>query len=161
MNKRQQALRTGAMVVLAAVLLRLICSGLLGGVLDVFAQPELASWIIRAETGRDPDPTLPEVTAPPTEEPTAPPTEAPTEAPTTPPTEPPTEPPAPVDRPSFSASDVKYTELTYGCTYRPDLETLLTQSRRKTRAARQSSPPGTCRDSHRQARIRPLCRAES
>ena len=128
MNKRQQALRTGAMVVLAAVLLRLICSGLLGGVLDVFAQPELASWIIRAETGRDPDPTLPEVTAPPTEEPTAPPTEAPTEAPTTPPTEPPTEPPAPVDRPSFSASDVKYTELTYGCTYRPDLETLLTQS---------------------------------
>lgn len=126
MNKNQQTLRVGALAILLAILLRLIGSGTLGGVLDVFAQPELASFLIYTQTGRNPEP---EQTEPPQTTPD--PTDAtdPTDPEETdPPTEPPTEPPVQVEKPSFSAEDVQYAELAYSCTYRPDVEALLTQT---------------------------------
>lgn len=124
MNKNQQALRVGALAVLLAMLLRLICSGVLGSVLEVFAQPELASFLIYTETGRNPEP---EQTEPPQTDPEPTETEP---APTDPePTDPePTDPVIPAEKPTFTASDVAYAELTYSCSYRPDVEALLTQA---------------------------------
>lgn len=127
MNKNQQTLRVGALAVLLAMLLRLICSGTLGSVLEVFAQPELASFLIYTETGRNPQP---EQTEPPQTDPAPTETEpAPTDPTDPPPTDPePTDPVIPVQKPSFSASDVAYAQMSYSCSYRPEVETLLTQA---------------------------------
>lgn len=60
MDKHKQALRIGALVVILAVLLRMICSGVLGNVFQVFAQPQLASFLIHSGSGRAPaTPTIP------------------------------------------------------------------------------------------------------
>lgn len=122
MNKNDQLLRMGAIALVAAGLLRLICSGLLGDTLAVFAQPELASFLISAETGRDPEPS--DSTVPPeTTQPTEPSTE-PQE--TTQPTEP--EVPALPQEPAvFTKADLSSVEMTYGTKLRPDIESLLLQ----------------------------------
>lgn len=124
MNRNKQILRVGALSVLLAVLLRLIGSGVLGGVFEVFAQPELASFLVYSESGRNPQ--VPEDTTAPTQQTTAPTTE-PTEPsePVTQPTEPA---PPPVELPVFSASDVSYVEMNYSCSLRPNVDALLTQS---------------------------------
>ncbi len=105
---------------LAAVLIRLMLSFALGDKVSLFAQPELAAFLIKSETGRvpesttapvSPDTTAPEQTQP---EPTEP--EAPAWSP---------EPPD--SRPSFTAEDLEYMGVTYNCVYKPDLEALLTQ----------------------------------
>lgn len=127
MKNNQQALRVGALAVLLAVLLRMIASGVLGGVLDVFAQPELASFLLYSESGRQPEETLPPVEQTQPEE-TDPPEE------TTGQTEPeatepePTTPAVTVEKPSFTTADVDYARLTYSCKYEPDVAALLTQS---------------------------------
>lgn len=119
MNWNKQSLRTGALVILAAIVLRLICSGVLGSKLEVFAQPELASYLVYSESGRNP--VEPDTTTEPTPEPTVEPTEAPTTAPTEAPTEPP-------EATKFTAADAQYLEMKYSCSYRPDIEALLTQT---------------------------------
>lgn len=117
MNQNKTPLQIGCLVILLAVALRMLGSGLFGSKLDVFAQPELASFLLFSETGR----------IPPETEPTDPPTQ-----PSTEPTEPPTEPtPAPTEPPhdpiTLTAADVAYVEMKYSCSYRPDIEALLTQ----------------------------------
>lgn len=134
MNWNNQMLRIGALSVLLAVLLRMIGSGVLGGVFEVFAQPELASFLIYSESGKKPSlqdttstqppaTTLPNQTEP--SESTAP---TVTEPPvTTAPTEPIT---IPAGRVSFTKEDTKYVSVNYSCNYRPDMKALLTQSLR-------------------------------
>lgn len=123
MNDKNTLLRYGAAAVLAAILLRMLFSGLLGGILPVFAQPQLASFLIQSTTGRDPGDTQPPETTAPTE-PEPPETTAPTEPE---PTEPePTEPEA-VERPTFTADDAQLMSMNYGCKLRPDVTALLTQ----------------------------------
>lgn len=118
-------LRVGVLAVLAAMLLRFAGSGIFGDAIGVFAQPELASFLIYSETGRVPDPT----TTGPTTLSTAPST-TPTTAPTVPlPTQ--TEPPVtvPIDPGTtmFTADDAKYVKFTYSCSLRPDYKKLLLQ----------------------------------
>ena len=55
MDKQKQALRIGALAIVLAVLLRMICSGVLGNVFQVFAQPQLASFLIQSGSARVPD----------------------------------------------------------------------------------------------------------
>ena len=131
MNRNNQLLRIGALSVLLAMLLRLIGSGFLGGVFEVFAQPELASFLLYSESGKKPNP---DSTNPAPSESTAPSETAPTE--TTAPTEPtppettaPTIPtPIPSGRVSFTSDDKKYVSLNYSCNYKPDVAPLLTQT---------------------------------
>lgn len=123
MNRNKQIFRIGALSVLLAVLLRLIGSGVLGGVFEVFAQPELASFLVYSETGRKPEP--PEETTVPTEPSTQPTTE-PTE-PTEPSTEP-TQPKPPAELPVFTAADANLVEINYSCKLKPNVDALLTQA---------------------------------
>lgn len=121
MNLNNKTLRVGALAVLLAMLLRLIGSLVLGDVWAVFAQPELASFLVRAETGREPDTTEPPTT-------TQPPTEPSTQEVTEPSTEP-TKPPVniPQDAQVFTPADTQYVEMNYSCKRDPDIEALLTQ----------------------------------
>lgn len=126
MNWNKQTLRVGALAILFAMLLRLIGSGVFGSTLEVFARPELASFLIYSESGRKPDvsdqtagsdtTTLPsgEVTQPPET------------------TLPPTQPSKPVTLPAnkavFTEEDLQYFEMNYSCSLKPDVKSLLTQS---------------------------------
>ena len=107
---------------LAVALVRLLCSCTLGQTVELFAQPELAFFLIHAETGK-----LPVATEPVPEQ-TQPPTEPPTEMPTEPPTEAPTIPAAPQDSAVFASDDTDFVELNYSAKRSPDIEALLTQS---------------------------------
>lgn len=130
-NKR--TLRVGSLAILFAMLLRLIGSGMFGSTLAVFSQPELASFLIYAESGRKPDvgdQTMQSLTTEPSSQPTEPSEELSTEPTVTqpPPTQP-TEPELPaVNRVTFTAEDVKYFGMTYGCSKRPNVKRLLTRS---------------------------------
>ena len=128
MNRNKQMLRAGTLAVLFAMLLRLIGSGVFGNTLSVFAQPELASFLIYAESGRKPQPDQTTVTTDatqPSAETTAP--TAPT-VPTPPPTEPSVPVTLPVTKPVFTRDDAQYFEMNYSCSLRPQVESLLTQS---------------------------------
>lgn len=119
MKWRNISLRVGTLAVLVAMLLRFALSGAFGNVWDVFAHPQLASFLIYSETGRVP--TVPaEVT---TTSPTQP-------APTQPlPTEPtPIIPTAPVV-PVFSSDDSQLFSMTYtfNISAKPNVKKLLTQ----------------------------------
>ena len=152
MNWKNLTVRVGVLAVLAALLLRFAGSSMLGGAWGIFAQPELASFLIYSETGRDPQPSDDATTEAPTQsEPTQGQTQPTEPAPTEPkptetlPTEPqPTEPeptqpeptdPEPTDPekpdtpalPMFTKDDKAYFEMYYGCAYRPDTVSLLTQ----------------------------------
>ncbi len=131
MNKRRESLRVLALGALVLFLLRLIACFALGDKVSLFAQPELAAFLIKNETGRLPQNTRPAVT-----EPTAPST-----TPTTQPTEPSTgstepsagpeipawQPELPAERPVFTAEDMAHLQVTDHTARRPDIETLLTQ----------------------------------
>ena len=124
MNWNKQALRVGALAIFFAMLLRLIGSGVLGATFEVFAQPELASFLIYSETGRKPDLTTGTTTlssTPETSKPTPPP-------PTTAPTIPSVPPVLPADKAVFTEADAKYFQMNYSCSLRPSVKALLTQS---------------------------------
>lgn len=127
MNQKDRALRVGALAVGLAVLLRMICSGVLGDTLSVFAQPQLASFLIYSESGREPD----DATEPPqTTAPSADPTDPSQSSDPTEPSTDPTQPPSPVipsELPTFTADDAQYVSMNYGCSLRPDVTSLLTR----------------------------------
>lgn len=127
MNWNKQALRVGGLAILFAMLLRLIGSGVFGSTLSVFAQPELASFLIYTESGRKPDvtdQTGSTTTAPSTAETTQP--TVPPE--TTAPTQPSAPVTLPVDKAVFTEADVQYFKMNYSCNLRPNVDALLTQS---------------------------------
>ena len=117
-------LRVGVLAVMAAMLLRFAGSGIFGNAIGIFAQPEIASFLIYSETGRlpslpSPGPSSPPSTAAPTD-PTAAPTDPPS---TTVPPIVPIEPGAAV----FSEADAQYVKFNYSCALRPDYKKLLLQ----------------------------------
>ena len=129
MKWHKLSIRMGTLAILVAMLLRFALSGALGNAWDIFAQPELASFLIYSETGRIPQATAPEGTTAPTQTiPTVP-------APTPPiPTDPiPTDPkpivPDPIIKPVFSKTDTQLFSLTYSFNLRnkPDVPKLLMQ----------------------------------
>ena len=126
MNWNKQTLRVGALAILFAMLLRLIGSGVFSSTLEVFAQPELASFLIYSESGRKPD--VPDqtggsgTTTLPSSEATQPPET------TLPPTQPSNPVTLPVSKAVFTQEDVQYFEMNYSCSLRPDVKSLLTQS---------------------------------
>ena len=115
------SIRMGTLVILAAMLLRFALSGALGSTWDIFAQPELASFLIYSETGRTPpSPTTQSTTAPTQTEP----------KPTEPvPTDPPVVKPPLLSKPVFTAADSQLFSLTYSFNIKtkPDVNKLLTQ----------------------------------
>lgn len=125
MNWNKQTLRAGALAILLAMVLRLIGSGVFGDVLEVFAQPELASFLIYTESGRD---------TPPATDPTGEPTQPSTTDATEPsdPTEEPTKPTDPLKipdtAPDLTEADVEFVEINYSCNKDPDVEALLTKT---------------------------------
>ena len=127
MNWNKQALRVGALAILFAMLLRLIGSGVLGTTFEVFAQPELASFLIYSETGRKPEQTTGTATLSSIPE-TAPSTQPTLPTPTTEPTAPSVPPVLPADKAVFTEADTKYFQMNYSCSLRPSVKTLLTQS---------------------------------
>lgn len=115
------SIRMGTLVILVAMLLRFALSGALGNTWDIFAQPELASFLIYSETGRTPQPTDGDSTAAPTQ--TQP-------LPTEPaPTEPPAVKPPVYSKAVFTAADSQLFSLTYSFNIKtkPDIKKLLTQ----------------------------------
>lgn len=115
--------------VIALILLRMLCSWLLGSRWALFAQPEVAAYLL-TEPATDPVAapvvTPPFTTAP--EEPTQ------TTEPVTQPSEPEVILPAivmpevPVNGYSFEESDVSFVEMNYSAKRTPDIEGLLTRS---------------------------------
>ena len=128
MKWHKTSLRVGTLALLVAMLLRFALSGVFGSAWGIFAQPQLAAFLIYSETGRTPAvPT--ETTIPTTTQP------APTEpVPTEPaPTEPtPITPVIPVNpvKPVFSAEDSQLFSLTYSFKIgtKPNVKKLLTQT---------------------------------
>lgn len=124
MNWNTRTLRTVALVALALLLVRLLCSCTMGKVFEVFAQPEIATFLIQSETGKDPVSDTPKMTTEPTED-----TTEPTEPPATePPTEPVTMPDLPEASAVFAPADTAFVEMNYSASRDPDIEGLLTQS---------------------------------
>lgn len=146
MKKKKELLRAGILGVLALFLLRLIFSMVLGGTVSLFSQPELASFLISQESGRQPAattaPTQPSVTDPMETEPSTEITEPSTGStepsteetePSSEPTDPSTEPTQPdvhipSNKPEFTAEDMEYFGVNYNCVLKPNLEKLLTQT---------------------------------
>lgn len=128
MNRNKLVSRVGAGCIFLAMVLRFAATITWGSDIPFFAQPEVARYLLRAETGRDPavtsKPTAKPTTVPTTPQPTTTPTTVPTTQPTT--VTPTTTPPAPKPL-TFSAADAKYVMLTYSCDYRPAVSTLLQQ----------------------------------
>lgn len=114
--------RTALLAVLALIVVRLLCSCTMGDAVELFSQPELASFLLQAETGRIPDQT--QVTTQPTTGETEPPTEEATE----PPTEPSVQVTVPEDSAVFASADADFVEMNYSAKRSPDIEALLTQS---------------------------------
>ena len=118
------SLRVGTLAVLAAMLLRFALSSGLGSVWGIFAQPQLASFLIYSETGRTPTVDTTASTPAPTEPlPTQP-------LPTQPlPTEPVPIVPVEPEKPVFSADDSQLFSMTYSfdISSKPNIKKLLTQ----------------------------------
>ena len=110
-------------MILGCIVLRIFCSVLLGNQWKLFAQPEVAAYLLKeTEPAQLQEP---EVTAPPT---TAPTTPVETTQPTTQPPEPMVMPDVPEDGYSFQETDASYVEMNYSAKRTPDIEGLLTQS---------------------------------
>ena len=122
MNRTKLVSRVGAGCIFLAMVLRLAATVTWGSDIPIFAQPELARFLLRSETGRE----IPTTTKP-TQKPSTSPTVLSTQTPTTPvTTAPATAKPIPQTQ-SFCAADAKYVDLTYSCNYRPDISALLQQ----------------------------------
>jgi stage II sporulation protein P len=107
-------------LILGLVVLRMLCSWLLGNHWELFAQPEVAAYL-----QKEPEPARSEPPAV-TTEPATPPTSQITE-PVTEPSEPVTMPEVPDDGYTFSTSDATFVEINYTAKRSPDIEALLTQ----------------------------------
>lgn len=117
MKSQRQVLSLSAAVVVLAVVFRLLSAGFLPPLRQFFQQPEVLSFLLYAGTGYvirfEPRQEPPPITSP--------------AAPTEPePTHPPAEPTTPADI-AFTEEDLAFTRIQYQCSYRPDLEALLTQ----------------------------------
>lgn len=110
MGWHKRTVRVGILAVITAMLLRFAGSDIFGSALGIFAQPELASFLIYSETGRKPP--LPDQDTADTTAPTMQTTQ-------TTPTQP------LITYPSFSAADAGYLDFRYSCSYRPDPQTLV------------------------------------
>ena len=132
MNHSKLARRVGVICIIAASVLRFAATGTPGQHLPLFAPPEVAAFLIRAEMGRDPAAsTVPATTAtvPTRPAPTTGVSSLATTVPTTGPTVPTTAKPT-VSPPRFDAGDAAYLKLNYSCSRRPDTAALLSQSLR-------------------------------
>lgn len=124
MDKQKQAFRVGSLSILLAVLLRMVCSTALGNRVALFAQPQLASFLIYTETGRETPPVTTAATTTVTTVTTAPTT------PTLPEPQPepdPYIPQLPTEKPVFTAEDMQYLTTNIECRRNPDWEKLLIQ----------------------------------
>lgn len=114
MDHQKQILRTGAVVIVLAIILRLSGGGFFVPFVQIFDQRGVLSFWIYLQTGRvirfpeavdgipAPDATEPQITAPPETQPQE-------------------------HLPVFSQTDLENVSVTYGCSYRPDLQSLLQQ----------------------------------
>lgn len=112
MDWDRRVIRACAAVLICACLLRLSAGGIFRSLLRTLENPGVASFLVYLQTGRvvrlagdSPAPTSPETQPPPVEESI----------------------PAVSPAPVFTAEDLSLVEMNYGCSYRPDLEALLTQ----------------------------------
>lgn len=112
MDQERRSLRVGAMVLAAAVVLRLISSGVLQPLVQALSKPETVAVLMYLETGRAiryyDDMTYP------------------AESPALDSAETTTTPMA-AEAPVFTATDLDRVEMDYDCDYAPDLQTLLLQ----------------------------------
>lgn len=109
-------------LILGFILLRVLCSWLLGDRMELFAQPEVAAFLLKEQ---EPVPSAPPaVTTEPIPSTTEP--EETTE-PTTQPPEPMVMPEVPGQSHSFASTDAAYVEMNYAAKRQPDIEALLTQ----------------------------------
>ena len=121
MNRNQLVNRVGALSIALAILLRFASTVTWGSDIPIFAQPELHAFLLRSQTGRNP-------TVVPTTLTTLPST-ATVPASTVPP---PTSTTPIVTKPAFTTADVKLVKMTYSCSYRPNLTSLLNCARTVT-----------------------------
>lgn len=124
MNKQKQAFRVGALSILLAVLIRMVCSSAFGSEVALFSQPRLASFLIYTETGREvPVTTVPSSSTAATTVQTEPTTPTQNIEPIpTPPT-----PQIPTQKPVFTAEDIQYLTMNIECKRSPNVEKLLTK----------------------------------
>lgn len=121
MKWHKRTIRVGVLAVLTAMLLRFALSGMFGSAAGIFAQPELASFLIYSETGRRPvlsdERTVASTDTLETTAAVQPPT-LPTYV--TEPTEP--------EKLAFTKADAQYFGIQYSCSLRPDVDKLLLQT---------------------------------
>lgn len=110
--------------ILALILLRIFCSWFFGEQWELFAQPEVAAYLMQDQEQEPAQPVPPPVTTEPTTSATEP---AETTEPTTQPPEPLTMPEVPAQSHSFEAVDASFVEMNYSAKRKPDIEALLTQ----------------------------------
>jgi len=136
LNRNKLVSRVGSLSIALAIVLRFAAAVAWGSDIPLFAQPEVARYLLYSQTGRKPAPTTLQTTIPTTTFPTTVPTTAPTTMPTTATTAPttlqttvpttaPTTKPAPAVL-TFSPNDAELLSMTYSCSYRPALADLLT-----------------------------------
>ena len=117
MNLEQKALRTGALAIVLAVVLRLISTGLPAKLMEVLVKPEAVAAVLFLETGRVVRPRPPAETAP-----TQPETPEETTVPTQTATQPEQEAPS---NAVFSAGDAALVSVNNTCGYSADPKSLL------------------------------------
>lgn len=128
MDPQSRCLRLGAAAITLAMLIKLGSGGFFAPAVHALEQPQVMSFLMYLETGRilKLPSARPETPTAPGES-TAPPEIPENTQPTTLPAS--TEPSAPLQQEAlnFSAADVKYVKMRYGCKLRPELSSLLTR----------------------------------
>lgn len=136
MNQKKFVNRMGSISIALALVLRFAAVITWGSDIPIFAQPEVARFLLFSQTGREPPAATVSTTVSTTVPTTAPTTAATTAStaattlPTTIPTTIPTTTPSTQSAPSvltFSPSDTGFLSMTYSCDYRPTLGALLTK----------------------------------
>ena len=122
MTRSNQLIPKLLLAIVGFILLRLLCSWLLGSRWQLFAQPEVAAYLLKEPQSSQSQ--LPAVTTSPTADPVAP-TEA--EETATQPVEPLVMPEVPDQEYNFDTSDVSFVQINYAANRQPDIEALLTQ----------------------------------
>lgn len=122
MTARNQIVPKILWAILGFILLRMLCSWLLGSHWALFAQPEVAAYLLKEEEPVSPQ--TPAVTTQPTTVSTDP-VEDP--QPVTQPSDSVTMPEVPEGEYSFDTADASFIEINYAAKRKPDIEALLTQ----------------------------------
>lgn len=115
MDHHQKVIRASAAALILAISLRLLGGGILNPLAAVLQKTAVQSFLIYLQTGRvvrQPQPALPEQTAPPSE--------------ATEPAIPHITQPETLQKPVFSEADLERVSMLYRCDYRPELEPLIT-----------------------------------